>query len=155
MSLLSCQVSLQQKLSGVELENKLLKREVSSLNDELGAALERVREAEEGVALQRTEMESLREQAATSERVIRQLRSCDEDTQATLEARDSQIQVSIGCPCITYSRMYCLMMWMCAGVEEAVARGRAGRGGLAGETGWTGKREGKVYTPDAVFSHPE
>ena len=94
-----CQVSLQQKLSGVELENKLLKREVSSLSDELGAALERVREAEEGVALQRTELESLREQATTSEHVIRQLRSHDEDTQATLEARDSQIQVSVSCTC--------------------------------------------------------
>ena len=81
----------------MELENKLLKREVSSLNDELATVLERVREAEEGVALQRTAMESLREQAATSERVIRQLRSHDEDMQSTLEARDSQIQVNISC----------------------------------------------------------
>ena len=84
----------------MELENKLLKREVSSLNDELGTVLERVREAEEGVALHREEAESLREQATTSGRVIRQLRSHDEDMQATLEARDSQIQVSTCTPCL-------------------------------------------------------
>ena len=84
----------------MELENKLFKREVSSLNDELGTVLERVREAEEGVALHREEAESLREQATTSGRVIRQLRSHDEDMQATLEARDSQIQVTTCTPYI-------------------------------------------------------
>lgn len=93
------QVNMQQKVSGLELENKLLKREMSSLNDELGTVLERVREAEECMALHRTEAESLREQTAASERVIRQLRSHDEDIQAALEARDSQIQVSIQCTC--------------------------------------------------------
>ena len=82
-------------MSDLELENRLLKREVTSLNDELGTVLERVREAEEGVASHRKEAESLREQVSASERVIRQLRSHDEDAQATLQARDSQIQVSL------------------------------------------------------------
>ena len=81
-------------MSDLELENKLLKREVSSLNDELSTVLERVREAEEGVALHRSEMETLQEQLAASDHVIRQLRSHDEDIQATLQARESQIQVS-------------------------------------------------------------
>lgn len=88
------QVSLQKKVSDLELENKLLKREVSSLNDELETVLERVREAEESVALHRSDTESLREQFAASSHVIRQLRSHDEDVQATLQARESQIQVS-------------------------------------------------------------
>ena len=82
----------------MELENRLLKREVTSLNDELGTVLERVREAEEGVATHRKEAESQREQVAASDHVIRQLRSHDEDTQATLEARDTQIQVSNSSP---------------------------------------------------------
>lgn len=55
--------------------------------------MERVREAEEGVASHRGEVDTLREQATRSDHVIRQLRSQEEDLQAVLEARDSQIQV--------------------------------------------------------------
>ena len=71
----------------------MLKREVSSLNDELNTLLERVREAEEREAAQRGEMEGLREQAGRSTGVIRQLQSHHEDLQAAMDARDSQIQV--------------------------------------------------------------
>lgn len=68
---------------------------MASLNDELGTLVERVREAEEGVATHRGEVETLREQATRSDHVIRQLRSQEEDLQAVLEARDSQIQVRV------------------------------------------------------------
>lgn len=89
------QASLQKKVSDLELENKLLKREVSSLNDELETVLERVREAEESVAVHRRDTESLREQVTAADHVIRQLRSHDEDIQTTLQARETQIQVSM------------------------------------------------------------
>ena len=84
---------MQQKVSSLELENKLLKREVSSLNDELNTLLERVREAEEREAAHRGESEGLREQTSRSAGVMWQLQSHHEDLQAAMEARDSQIQV--------------------------------------------------------------
>jgi len=45
-------MALQQKVSNLELENKLLKREVASLNDELGLMMGRVRDAGESMYLQ-------------------------------------------------------------------------------------------------------
>lgn len=88
-------VALQQKVSNLELENKLLKREVASLNDELGAVMGRVHEVKESVARYESEIGSLREQATRADHMIRQLRSHEEDLQAALEARDSQIQVTL------------------------------------------------------------
>lgn len=111
------QASLQKKVSDLELENKLLKREVSSLNDELETVLERVREAEESVAVHRRDTESLREQVTASDHVIRQLRSHDEDIQTTLQARETQIQVSTICVVETSG----LTVYVFVGIEERVA----------------------------------
>ena len=88
-------VALQQKTSNLELENKLLKREVASLNDELSVVMGRVKETSESVTRYKNEIASLREQVSRSDHMIRELRSHEEDLQATLEARDAQIQVSI------------------------------------------------------------
>ncbi len=89
-------LALQQKVSNLELENRLLKREVASMNDELSSVMGRVREAGEGVRQYEVEITSLREQASQADHVIRQLRSHEEDLQAALEARDSQTQVRKG-----------------------------------------------------------
>ena len=86
-------VTLQQRVSNLELENKLLKREVASLNDELGVMMGRVRDAGESVAQYEREISTLREHTSRSDRMIRQMRSQEEDLQAALEARDSQIEV--------------------------------------------------------------
>ena len=86
-------VTLQQRVSNLELENKLLKREVASLNDELGVMMGRVRDAGENVAQYEREISTLREHTSQSDRMIRQMRSQEEDLQAALEARDSQIEV--------------------------------------------------------------
>ena len=124
-------------MSDLELENKLLKREVTSLNDELGTVLERVREAEEGVASHRKEAESLREQVSGSERVIRQLRSHDEDMQATLQARDSQIQV-----CKHTAMNY--SVYVSAGAKERAEGGREQGRGSQSQTRRRGKRKAEV-----------
>ncbi len=87
-------LAMQQKVSNLELENRLLKREVASMNDELSGVMGRVREAGVSVGQYEAEIASLREQASRSDHVIRQLRSHEEDLQAMLEARDSQIQVT-------------------------------------------------------------
>ena len=88
-------LALQQRTSNLELENKLLKREVSSLNDELGAMAVRVKETGEGAARYDKEIASLRERVAKGDHMIRQLRSHEEDLQSTLDAKDSQIQVCV------------------------------------------------------------
>ena len=84
---------LRQKVSNVELENKLLKREVASLNDEMGTLMTRLNEASDSSSRYDREIQSLREQVSQSDHVIRQLRSHDDDLQALLEARDQQIVV--------------------------------------------------------------
>lgn len=88
-------MALQQKVSNLELENKLLKREVASLNDELGLMMGRVRDAGESVSQYESEISALREHASRSDHMIRQMRSQEEDLQAGIEARDSQIQVTL------------------------------------------------------------
>ena len=84
---------LRQKVSNVELENKLLKREVASLNDEMGTLMTRLSEASDSSSHYDREIQSLREQVSQSDHVIRQLRSHGDDLQALLEARDQQIVV--------------------------------------------------------------
>ena len=85
--------SLRQKVSNLELENKLLKREVASLSDEMGSLMTRLNEASDSTSQYEREIQSLREQVSQSDHVIRQLRSHDDDLQALLEARDQQIAV--------------------------------------------------------------
>ena len=85
--------TLKQKISNFELENKLMKREVNALNEELSSVMSRLNETSQSTAHYESEIHALREQASRSDHVIRQLRSHEEDLQATVEARDSQIQV--------------------------------------------------------------
>lgn len=85
--------SLRQKVSNLELENKLLKREIGSLNDEMGTLITRLNESSDSTSHYEREIQSLREQVSQSDHVIRQLRSHDDDLQALLEARDQQIGV--------------------------------------------------------------
>ncbi len=84
---------LKQTISNYELENKLLKREINSLNEELAALLKKTTGHEERVSHYESEIHALREQASRTDHMIRQLRSHNEDLQASLEARDSQISV--------------------------------------------------------------
>ncbi len=84
---------LKQKISNFKLENKLLKREINSLNEELAALLNKTTGHEERVSHYESEVHALRDQASRTDHMIRQLRSHNEDLQASLEARDSQISV--------------------------------------------------------------
>lgn len=82
-----------QKVSNLELENKFMKREVGSLNEELSSFMTRLNGASDSRAHYESEIHALREQASRSDHMIRQLRSHEEDLQATVDARDSQIEV--------------------------------------------------------------
>ena len=85
--------SLKQTVSNLELENKLLKREIGSLNEELASLMDKLSGHDESVAHYESEIHALREQASRTDHMIRQLRSHDEDLRATLDSRDSQITV--------------------------------------------------------------
>ena len=88
------QLQLQrQEVSRLSLENKLLKREVTSLNDELNELTQRSREDRNSLAHFETEAHSLREEVSSLDHMIRQLRSSEEDLQASRDAKDSQLQV--------------------------------------------------------------
>lgn len=82
-----------QIVSSLELENKLMKREVASLNEELGGVMTHLNEASQNAVQYQSEIRSLREQALRSDHMIRQLRSHNEDLQAAMEAQGSQLQV--------------------------------------------------------------
>ena len=82
-----------QKSSNLELENKLMKREVTSLNEELVSVMSRLNEASQSTSHRENEVQALREQVSRSDHMIRQLQSHEEDLQAAVEVRDSQIQV--------------------------------------------------------------
>lgn len=83
---------LQQKVSNLELENKLLNREVRSLTGELGALRSQSAEMKDTILHYESEVDSLREEVSRTDHMIRQLRSGEEDIKAELDARNSQIQ---------------------------------------------------------------
>lgn len=85
--------ALKQQVSSLDLENRLLKREVSSLNEELGTVMNRMNETSSNTSHYESEIHALREQASRLDHMIRQLRSREEDLQAAVDARDAQIQV--------------------------------------------------------------
>ncbi len=80
-------------VSNLQLENKLMKREVSALNEELSSVTLRANKVTDARVRYESEMHTLREQVLRSDHVIRQLRSHEEDLQATAVARDSQVEV--------------------------------------------------------------
>lgn len=82
-----------QNVSNLELENRLLKREVGALNEELSGVMLRLNKAADVRANSDSEIQTLREQVSRADHMIRQLRSQEEDLQASLAARDSQIEV--------------------------------------------------------------
>ena len=88
-------IALQQRISSLELENRLLKQEMTSLNSELGAMTGRLREVEGERGKRAEERQELRERLEQLERALRKLHSREEDLQAMLNARDTQIEVGV------------------------------------------------------------
>ncbi len=78
--------------SNLELENKLMKREVSSLNEELGGLMGRLTESSQSSTHYQSEIHALREQSSQSDQFIRQLRSQGDDLEEAVRVKDTQIQ---------------------------------------------------------------
>ncbi|XP_077996427.1 golgin subfamily A member 5-like isoform X2 [Glandiceps talaboti] len=82
-----------QQLSSLELENKLLKNEVSSLNQEMASVVQRAKSAQEEVSRLRHQIRNKSSQMTESDSVLRQMRSREDDMSEALAAKDSQLAV--------------------------------------------------------------
>ncbi|XP_071784235.1 golgin subfamily A member 5-like [Asterias amurensis] len=81
------------QLSSLALENKLLKNEVASLNQEMMAAHSRARSAQEELYIVKEEMQRRQQQMSSSDSIIRQLQAREEDLTEELGAKNSQLAV--------------------------------------------------------------
>lgn len=84
---------LKERVSNLELENRLLKREVTSLNQELTNVSERARHAEKHLSDARNEMEGSRQVSSRSDQLVREMHGRHDDLVQTLATRDAQIAV--------------------------------------------------------------
>lgn len=84
---------LQQKVSSLELENKLLKNEVASLNQEMATVLQRSKDAQNEAELVRKKLEGNQRTQSQSDQMVRELQSRESDLMEALQAKDSQLGV--------------------------------------------------------------
>lgn len=84
---------LQQKVSSLELENKLLKNEVASLNQEMATVLQRSKDAQNEAELMRKKLEGNQRTQSQSDQMVRELQSRESDLMEALQAKDSQLGV--------------------------------------------------------------
>ncbi|XP_022103780.1 golgin subfamily A member 5-like [Acanthaster planci] len=81
------------QLSSLELENKLLRNEVASLNQEMASALSRARKAQEELQRVKSEMQRHQNQISSTDGIICQLQAREEDLVEELGAKNSQLAV--------------------------------------------------------------
>lgn len=81
------------RISNLELENKLLRKEVASLNEEMVSVVQRAKEAEKRVKDTERQLQRNQAQLSTSEDIARQLRMKEDDFTEALNAKDSQLAV--------------------------------------------------------------
>lgn len=80
-------------ISNLELENKLLRKEVASLNEEMVSVVQRAKEAERRVNEIERQLQRNQVQLSASEEIARQLRMKEDDFAEALNAKDSQLAV--------------------------------------------------------------
>ncbi|KAK4290141.1 hypothetical protein Pmani_036944 [Petrolisthes manimaculis] len=80
-------------MSSVDSETTLLRKEVSSLNQEMSQVLRRAKEAEREAGQLRSQMSGMLSQQSSSDRVMRELQQRDFDLQESVRAKDSQLAV--------------------------------------------------------------
>ncbi|XP_065067358.1 golgin subfamily A member 5-like [Rhopilema esculentum] len=81
------------RVSNLQLENRLLKGEIASLNEELANALKRVKISEEGVAHLEAKLEHAQNQMLQQDRIVRGTEEKEKDLNEALNAKDSQLAV--------------------------------------------------------------
>ncbi|CAG2191974.1 Golgin subfamily A member 5 [Mytilus edulis] len=82
-----------QTLSSLELENKLLKNEVQSLNQEMSSVVNRAKEAEMELLRLKKKMDEYNRSSSKHDHVLRELQTRESDLMEVLNAKDSQLAV--------------------------------------------------------------
>ncbi|XP_064624072.1 golgin subfamily A member 5-like [Lineus longissimus] len=83
----------QQQLSSLELENKLLRSEVASLNQEMASVIQRARDSQDELQKTKAKLVSYQQQMSASDQMSRELQSREADLTEALKAKDSQLGV--------------------------------------------------------------
>lgn len=81
------------RVSNLELENKLLRKEVNSLNEELLSLAQRSKEAQERHQDSERELEKLNKQLQKEGNLIREFQTREDDLREAMGAKDSQLAV--------------------------------------------------------------
>ncbi|XP_053088442.1 golgin subfamily A member 5 isoform X1 [Pangasianodon hypophthalmus] len=84
---------LSQVVSGLRLENQLLRSEVSSLNQEMASLVQRAKDTQEELNQARSRAEKWNAEQSRSDRAVRELRSQVDDLTQALTAKDAQLAV--------------------------------------------------------------
>ncbi|KAM9355221.1 golgin subfamily A member 5 isoform 1-T2 [Pholidichthys leucotaenia] len=82
-----------QILSSLRLENQLLRSEVTSLNQEMAAVIQRAKDFQDELNQSRLRAEKWNSEQSQTDRTLRELRSQVDDLTETLTAKDSQLAV--------------------------------------------------------------
>lgn len=81
------------KMGSLELENKLLNREIASLNSELKQSLQKTHNADTELRFHRSRLEACSAEMANEAKAYRECRERESDLRSALEAKDSQLAV--------------------------------------------------------------
>ncbi|XP_062851782.1 golgin subfamily A member 5 [Trichomycterus rosablanca] len=84
---------LSQVMSGLRLENQLLRSEVSSLNQEMASIIQRAKDTQEELNQSRSRAEKWNTEQSRSDRAVRDLRAQADDLTHALTAKDAQLAV--------------------------------------------------------------
>eukprot|EP00112_Aurelia_sp_Birch-Aquarium-sp1_P007069 Seg1772.1 transcript_id=Seg1772.1/GoldUCD/mRNA.D3Y31 product="Golgin subfamily A member 5" protein_id=Seg1772.1/GoldUCD/D3Y31 len=81
------------RVSNLQLENRLLKGEITSLNEELASALRRLKDIEEGASHLERKLEHAQNQMLQQDRVVHGIEERERDLNEALKAKDSQLAI--------------------------------------------------------------
>ncbi|XP_078592723.1 golgin subfamily A member 5-like isoform X2 [Branchiostoma floridae x Branchiostoma japonicum] len=84
---------LRQQVSSLTLENNLLRSEVASLNQEMTSLIQRCKAAQEEVTRTKQRLDTMSSGASQTDRIIRELRSREEDLTEAITTKDAQLAV--------------------------------------------------------------
>ncbi|XP_052769352.1 golgin subfamily A member 5-like isoform X2 [Mya arenaria] len=79
--------------SSIDLENRLLKSEVASLNEEMAALVQRAKDSERDLTRLRERLQDQQRATSRAEGQVRELQGLESDLEEALRAKDSQLAV--------------------------------------------------------------
>ncbi|XP_046561937.1 golgin subfamily A member 5-like isoform X2 [Haliotis rubra] len=81
------------KLSSLELENRLLRNEIASLNQEMASLIQRAKDSQIELVKTKKKLEDYHNSASMHDQLVRELQARESDLSESLAAKDSQLAV--------------------------------------------------------------